>query len=58
MKSPFQFGRVVVGETFTNRTTEIKRALEKKEIIDTMHKKIVFIDPVFELWFKKYYSGH
>jgi hypothetical protein len=31
MKSPFQFGRVVVGETFTDRTTEIKRALEKKE---------------------------
>jgi hypothetical protein len=38
--------------------SRIKRALEKKEIIDTIHKKIVFIDPVFELWFKKYYSGH
>ena len=37
--------------------SRIKRALEKKEIIDTINKKIVFIDPVFELWFKKYYSG-
>jgi hypothetical protein len=35
--------------------SRIKRALEKKEIIDTIHKKTVFIDPVFELWFKKYY---
>lgn len=37
--------------------SRIKRALEKKEIIDTLNKKIKFIDPVFELWFKKYYSG-
>jgi hypothetical protein len=32
--------------------------LEKKEVIDTFNKKIAFIDPVFELWFKKYYSGN
>jgi hypothetical protein len=38
--------------------TKIKRALEKKEVIDTFNKKIAFIDPVFELWFKKYYSGN
>lgn len=37
--------------------SKIKRALEKKEVIDTFNKKIAFIDPVFELWFKKYYSG-
>ncbi|UCH97036.1 MAG: hypothetical protein JSV88_09355, partial [Candidatus Aminicenantes bacterium] len=38
--------------------TKIKRALEKKEVIDAFNKKIAFIDPVFELWFKKYYSGN
>lgn len=37
--------------------SKIKQALEKKEIIDTFDKKVVFIDPVFELWFKRYYSG-
>ncbi len=37
--------------------SRIKKALERKEIIDTFNKKIAFIDPVFELWFKRYYSG-
>jgi len=37
--------------------SKIKRALEKKEVIDTFDKKIEFIDPVFELWFKKYYCS-
>lgn len=37
--------------------SRVRRALEKKEIIDTLNKKTNFIDPVFELWFKKYYSG-
>lgn len=41
----------------SSNVTRVKRALEKKEIIDTLDKKIEFIDPVFELWFKKYYSG-
>ena len=29
------------------------RALEKKEIVEQINKKIVFLDPVFELWLKK-----
>lgn len=37
--------------------TRVRKALEKKEIIDVVGKKIEFIDPVFELWFKRYYSG-
>ncbi|MCP4148645.1 MAG: ATP-binding protein [bacterium] len=36
---------------------KLKKALEKKEVIDILDKKPVFIDPVFELWFKRYYSG-
>ena len=37
--------------------SRVKRALVKKEIIYTLNKKTTFIDPVFELWFKRYYSG-
>ena len=34
----------------------VKKALEKKELIDTLNGNVHFIDPVFELWFKEYYS--
>lgn len=37
--------------------TRLRKALEKKEIIDVVGKRIEFIDPVFELWFRRYYSG-
>ncbi|MCK4763346.1 MAG: ATP-binding protein [Candidatus Aminicenantes bacterium] len=33
-----------------------KKALEKKEIVDTLNGKVKFIDPVFELWFNRYYA--
>jgi AAA+ ATPase superfamily predicted ATPase len=91
MKSPFYFGRVVVGDAFTDRTAEIKRLKSNIEnnvhtilisprrwgksslvkhtalqlannkkigfcFIDTLNGKTEFIDPVFELWFKRYYS--
>lgn len=31
-----------------------RKVLEQKDIIDTDQNKISFIDPVFELWFRKY----
>lgn len=31
---------------------KIKNALEKKELIDTFTRKVDFLDPVYELWFK------
>jgi hypothetical protein len=37
--------------------SRLKKALEKKEVIDTLNGKTEFIDPVFELWFKRYYSS-
>jgi DNA-binding MarR family transcriptional regulator len=32
------------------------KILEKKDFIERTNKKIEFIDPVFELWFQKYFS--
>jgi hypothetical protein len=37
----------------SSNVTRIKDALEKKEIIDSYSEQLTFIDPVFELWFKK-----
>ncbi len=37
--------------------SRLKKALEKKEIIDTFHQRTAFIDPVFELWFTRFYNG-
>jgi uncharacterized protein len=34
--------------------TKIKRALEQKEVIDTMETAIQFSDPLYKIWFKKY----
>lgn len=34
---------------------KIKNVLDKKEIIDTLGTVPVFLDPAFELWFKRYY---
>jgi hypothetical protein len=36
--------------------SRLKKALEKKEVVDTLHGKTEIIDPVFELWFKEYYE--
>ena len=32
-----------------------KEALIQKEIIDTFHQKITFLDPLFKIWFKTFY---
>lgn len=32
----------------------LKDSLEKKELIDISEKKVIFNDPVFKLWFRKY----
>ena len=34
---------------------KIKKALMKREIIDVIGSQVFFIDPAFELWFKKYF---
>lgn len=34
---------------------KIKKALMRKEIIDVIGSQVFFIDPAFELWFKKYF---
>jgi len=39
----------------SSNVTRVKDALEKKEIIDTYSDHLIFIDPVFELWFIKRY---
>lgn len=36
--------------------TRAKKSLEKKELIDTLYNKIEFIDPVFLLWFERYFN--
>ena len=39
--------------------TKSKRALEKKEIIDTAGEELLFIDPLFKLWLKRrYFTNH
>jgi hypothetical protein len=43
------------GLSSSANVARIKKALEKREIIDTLHGRVEFIDPVFELWFKDYY---
>lgn len=35
---------------------KIKNVLDKKEIIDLLGPAPVFLDPAFELWFKRYYN--
>jgi hypothetical protein len=37
--------------------SKIKRALEQKEVIDTMGPAIQFSDPIYRIWFKKYMLG-
>ncbi|HAT65121.1 MAG TPA: ATP-binding protein, partial [Flavobacteriaceae bacterium] len=32
-----------------------KEALIQKEIIDTFHQKIAFLDPLFKIWFTTVY---
>lgn len=39
----------------SGNVVKIKKALEKKEIIDTLDDKIQFLDPVYELWFRRDY---
>jgi len=39
----------------SSAVSTIKKALEKKEVIDTLTPKLEFIDPVFEWWFKERY---
>ena len=39
MKSPFQFGRVVMGDTFTDRISEIKRL--KANIENNIHTMLI-----------------
>jgi len=39
MKSPFQFGRVVVGDAFTDRSGEIKRL--KSNIENNIHTMLI-----------------
>lgn len=39
----------------SSNVSRIKEALEKKEIIDTYSETIEFLDPVFELWFSRFY---
>ena len=39
----------------SSNVTQIKDALEKKEIIDTLLPKLDLIDPVFDLWLKERY---
>lgn len=34
---------------------KIRKSLEKKEIVDLINSYVVFVDPVFELWFIRYY---
>lgn len=41
----------------SSNVSRIKEALEKKGIIDTYSKKIEFLDPVFELWFRLRYMN-
>lgn len=40
----------------SSNVTRIKDALEKKEIIDIQSKKVTFLDPAFELWFKRLFK--
>jgi len=35
--------------------TKIKKALEDREIIDLITRKITFVDPIYELWLKNYF---
>ncbi len=63
MQSPFSFGRTVQDLSFTNRSKEIQRlksnvnkvkeTLLNREIIDIQLGKVEFIDPAYELWFRK-----
>ena len=39
----------------SSAVTTIKKALEKKEIIDTLAPKLEFLDPAFALWFRDRY---
>ena len=39
----------------SGNVVKIKKSLEKKEIIANVHTKPEFIDPAFELWFKRIY---
>ena len=39
----------------SGNVVKIKRSLEKKEIISNVHSIPEFIDPAFELWFKRIY---
>lgn len=55
-------GKLSSGETIRKyklgssaNVSRIKKSLEKKEIVEILNKKAQFIDPAFELWFKKYY---
>jgi len=42
----------------TGNINRLKRSVENKEIIDFFEKTPVFIDPLFELWFKQNYLKH
>ena len=39
----------------SSNVVRVKKSLEKKEIVDILQGKIEFIDPAFELWFKRFY---
>jgi hypothetical protein len=41
----------------SGNVVKIKSTLQKKEIIDFVQSKPVYIDPVFELWMKRNYMG-
>lgn len=40
----------------SSNVSRIKEALEKKEIIDTYSPIPEFLDPAFEMWFRKYFA--
>jgi hypothetical protein len=39
----------------SSNVVRVKKSLEKKEIVDIIQRRIEFIDPAFELWFKRFY---